>query len=110
MKRSRGEATSPASENRPRKRKKKKKKKKQKRQGNKDTSVVSVPKDGRSNWNSLKRKMTHENNDSTLRKTKKVRVVKKHRSQNEDNDEVAIAAGPDQSSFPRSQQICCVRL
>ena len=109
MKRSRGEATSPASENRPRKRKKKKKKKKQKRQGNKDTSVVSVPKDGRSNWNNLKRKITHENNDSTLRKTKKVRVVKKHRSQNEDNDEVAIDAGPDQSSlFPDpSKYVAC---
>ena len=56
-----------------------------------------------------KRKITHENNDSTLRKTKKVRVVKKHRSQNEDNHEVDIAAGPDQSSlFPdTSKYVAC---
>ena len=65
MKRSRAEASSPPSEARSRKRKKKKKKKKQKRQGNKDTAVANIPKDGRSNWNSLKRKMTHANNNST---------------------------------------------
>ena len=109
MKRSRSEVSSPPSEARPRKRKKKKKQKKQKRQGNKDTATVTVPKDGRSNWHSLKRKMTYGSNDSTHRKTKKVRVEKRKRSRDENNEDVTVAAGPDQSSlFPDpSKYVAC---
>ena len=88
----------------PYKRKRKKKKKKKKRSKSNTTTsksetIIAPSKGGNSNWNNLKRKLVHDVNGISNRKTKKVRVHKNKRKSGGDNTTSAVADNNNEDKF-----------